>query len=152
MLLPGFKPVVIVKNPGTDNESRMAAQGAIQPERGYFAPETQIYEGDEVEIPDPPDGNTRLRVAQVHIIYGAGTGLNHLEVVWGEPSIQHTAPIRRLGLDGLHPEILKVGRAQQHMPLRRNPLLQTEQPLSHCENRNLPPCHPVLRPSAPCTK
>src|SRR5712692_8619062 len=108
MLLPGFKPVVIVKNPGTDNESRMGAQGAIQPERGYFAPKTQIYEGDEVEIPDPPGGNTRLRVAQVHIIYGAGTGLNHLEVVWGEPSIQHTAPIRRLGLDGLHPEILKV--------------------------------------------
>ncbi len=101
------KPVTLVKNLGQANETRQTVDCSIQDKKGFFAANAPVYEGDVVEVEDPRGGKRQLTVAEVKI-QGHGTGLDHLEVVWGKPPQVLQAPIRRLGPENFHPEITKA--------------------------------------------
>ena len=105
MALPFQKPVTLVKNPGSPEESRATVQGHIQPDKGYFPPDTQVSEGDVIEVPDRRGGVRRLVVGHINV-HDYGSDLDHLEVVWGEPPVERKAAVRRLGVEGLHSAIL----------------------------------------------
>jgi uncharacterized protein (TIGR02391 family) len=103
-LLSRFRPVTIVKRAGQPDEERLTVQGEVQPKMGFFAATAPVYVGDVIEVPDPRGGTMRHRVASVEI-YDRGP-LAHMETRWGSaPPARAPSPVRRLGLDGLHPAI-----------------------------------------------
>lgn len=89
MSLPFFKPVTLVRNPGSPTEQKLAVQGNVQPDKGFFPANTPIYEGDVIELPDPRGGTQRLTVAHVKV-YSAGNALDHLEAVWDRVNLSPT--------------------------------------------------------------
>jgi uncharacterized protein (TIGR02391 family) len=104
-----MKPVLLVKNPGTPEETKTEILAQLSPERGLFLPETPVHEGDVIEAPDPRGGVRRLTVARVDIFErGPGGQLAYLKAHWGKPKVERQAAIRRLGLEGLHPAVLKA--------------------------------------------
>jgi uncharacterized protein (TIGR02391 family) len=102
--LPFSKPVTLIKQVGEPNESRQTVDCSVQDDRGRFPVNVPVFEGDVIELPDPRGGVRRLRVARVKI-HDSGV-MNHIEVTWGEPPQIRQAPVRRLGAENLHPEIL----------------------------------------------
>jgi uncharacterized protein (TIGR02391 family) len=101
------KPAVIVRNPGQPDESRTEVLAHLQPSAGFFDVTTPIYEGDVVESEDPRGGVQRHTVQTVKV-FALGTALDHIEVSWGPEAPARVAAVRRLGLDGLHADILKA--------------------------------------------
>lgn len=102
----GAKAVAIVRNEGTEDEERLSAEAHVQPESGFFAVDTQIYEGDVVEYADARGGITRVVAADVEVFDEAPPQMQHTRVKWGKAPPPRVPPIRRLGLKGLHPEVL----------------------------------------------
>ncbi len=107
MALLGESDVTLIKKAGTPEERRLAIRGTVMPKKGVFPKDTPIYEGDTIEVPDPRGGLRRVEVASVKV-HAYGSALDHIEVEWGKPRIEKTAAIRRLGLEGLHPAVLKA--------------------------------------------
>lgn len=107
MELPFSKPVVFVKNAGAPDESRQTVQCSVHAEKGYFSVTTPVFEGDIIETPDPRGGVMRLHVAKVKV-NAVGSDVDHIEVSWGDSPQVRQAPIRRLGPENLHPEVLEV--------------------------------------------
>ncbi len=105
----GVNQVVVVRNEGSDAEARFEVEAHIQHETGFFPVETPIYEGDIVEFPDPRGGTTRKTVAAVKVYDVGSPSLQHTEVEWGDaPAAARTAAVRRIGIEGLHPEVTGV--------------------------------------------
>lgn len=102
--------VVIVHEEDSGSETRTESRGNIQDRKGYFDVSTPVYEGDVVELPDPRGGLRRLLVTSVAINdQGPSlTDVNHIEVTWGKAPPPRVAAIRGLGLEGLHPLVLKA--------------------------------------------
>lgn len=101
----GTDQVVIVRNPGTDDEERTTATAMIQSESGFFEVSTPIYVGDLVEIPDPR-GGTDVRLAREVKVNNFGSpGMRHTKVKWGKAPAPRVAPVRRLTFENLHPSV-----------------------------------------------
>lgn len=101
--------VVIVRDEGTAEEARSQAGAIVQPAMGIFDLTASVYEGDIVEAHDPRDGGTRrLLVAEVRINNHGPQfdDVNNIEAVWAKAPARRVAPIQRVGLQDLHPEIL----------------------------------------------
>ena len=104
MDLPFSRPVTLIKNYGQPGETRQTVECSIDDDTGLFPIDTQVYEGDVVELADPRGGTRHLQVAAIKI-YDQGV-LDHIEARWGKSPQVRQAPIRRLGIENLHPEIL----------------------------------------------
>lgn len=105
----GVKQVVVVRDGGTDAETRFEVEAHIQPETGFFPVDTPIYEGDIVEFPDPRGGTTRKTAAAVEVYDVGSPSVQHTEVKWGDaPAPARIAAVRRVGIEGLHPEVIRV--------------------------------------------
>jgi uncharacterized protein (TIGR02391 family) len=107
--VPGTRDVTLIKNLGEPDEQRFSLKANIQSKQGMFEVDAPINEGDVVELPDPRGGLRQLKIAKIdiHDLPGIGRGMNHLTAHWGPPPPQlRQSPIRRLGLEGLHPAIL----------------------------------------------
>lgn len=107
----GLETVTIVRNPGTEDEIRLEVQAHIQSKIGVFAVETPIYEGDIVEIADPRGGIDRRLAAEVRVNNPQGAsfrGMEHTSVTWGKAPAPRVAPVRRLSVENLHPEVTKA--------------------------------------------
>lgn len=102
----GAKKVVIVHHEGTDSEERREVEAHIQADSGFFAVETPIYDGDVVLISDPRGGTDRRLAAKVKVNDYGPSRMQHTEVEWGRAPAPRAAPVRRLGLENLHPEII----------------------------------------------
>ncbi len=98
----------MVKRPGKADEKRLKLEGVVQPKKGFFDVKTPIEEGDVVEVPDPRGGTRALPVKRVEIFEVGKAGLDHIEVEWGQTPQVREAAVRRLGIDGLHPDIVAV--------------------------------------------
>lgn len=113
MTLPRFfsgfdtKEVVVVHNEGTDSEERHELEAHVQPDQAFFAVNAPIYEGDVLEIPDPR-GDSLRRVAHKVKIWDQGTSddMNHIEVTLADALAPRVAPVRRLTIENLHPEVI----------------------------------------------
>lgn len=115
----GLTRVLIVKNQDTENEERIEAEAQLlNSNEAYFALEDPIYEGDHVEMPDPRGGSDVKTVAEVvqHPIpesmassFGGSSG--YAKVRWGKSEPARQAPIRRLGLQRLHPKVVTAASA-----------------------------------------
>jgi uncharacterized protein (TIGR02391 family) len=104
----GTKSVTIIRDEGTADETRAMVEAHTQPQAGYFAVDTPIYEGDIVEFEDPRGGTVRKVAAEVNV-YDMGSGdMRHTEVKWGESAPRRVAEVRRLGIEGLHPTVVAV--------------------------------------------
>ena len=104
----GVKDTTVIHAEGTDAEERFDVEGHIQPDIGFFAVNAPIYEGDIVEYPDARGGTVRKTAAVVKV-YDVGTpDVQHTEVEWGAAPSARAAAIRRLGLEGLHPEVIQA--------------------------------------------
>lgn len=104
----GTKKVVIVRYAGTADETRLEVEAAIQPKSGFFDVKTPVYEGDVVEIPDPRGGLDRRLAANVHVNDFGPAHMQHTEVIWGKVPAARTAPVRRLALEGFHPDVVNA--------------------------------------------
>lgn len=104
----GTKKVVIVRHEGTEDETRTEVEAMIQAESGFFDVTTPIYEGDVVEIPDPRGGTDRRLAAEVHVNDYGSKQLHHTQVKWGKAPAARTAPVRRLSIEHLHPEVIRA--------------------------------------------
>ncbi|MGF1617584.1 MAG: TIGR02391 family protein [Acidimicrobiia bacterium] len=105
----GVKEVVVIREEASDAEVRFEVEAHIQPETGFFPVDTPIYEGDIVEFPDTRGGTTRKTAAGVKVYDVGSPSMHHTEVEWGDrPSAVRTAAVRRIGLEGLHPEVIRV--------------------------------------------
>lgn len=102
----GSKQVEIIHLEGTPDESRLTAEAHVQPASGFFSVDTPIYESDVVEIPDPRGGTDRRMAAAVKIYDVGSESMRHIEVVWGTAPTVRVANVRRLGIAGLHPEVI----------------------------------------------
>lgn len=110
----GSEQVTVVHNPGTDDESRTDVEAHIQPQAGFFAVDTPIYEGDVVELDDPRGGRDRRLVREVRINNPRGAafnGMEHIEVKWGKAPAPRIAPVRRLTVENLHPDVIRAAGA-----------------------------------------
>ncbi len=106
----GTTTVTIVHHPGTAEEERFEAEAHVQAKTAYFAVDTPIYEGDVVEFPDPRGGMARKVAASVDVNNPTGSafrGMEHIRVTWGSAPPAHIAPVRRLSIDNLHPEVMR---------------------------------------------
>lgn len=110
----GMTPVVIVKNLGTEDEERLETEAQLlNSNEAYFALEDPLYEGDHVEMPDPR-GGTAVKVvneleqnplpSNMAAAFGGSSG--YTKVVWGKAQPARQAPVRRLDLQRLHPEVV----------------------------------------------
>ncbi len=107
-------PVTIIKNRGTDDEERVDAEAQLlDSDKAYFAIEDPLYQGDHVEMPDPRGGMVVKLVerliqnpmpASMASAFGGSTG--YTEVHWGQAELPRQAPVRRLNLLRLHPQVV----------------------------------------------
>jgi len=104
----GTKKVVIVHQEGTDSEERHEVDAHIQAESGFFAVETPIYEGDVVLIPDRRGGSDRRLAAKVKVNDYGSSRMQHTQVEWGRALAPRVVPVRRLGIEHLHPEVISA--------------------------------------------
>jgi uncharacterized protein (TIGR02391 family) len=102
----GSKQVEVIHCEGTQHESRLTVEALVQPEVGFFAIDTPIYEGDVVEIPDPRGGTDRRFAATVKVHDIGSNSMRHIEVLWGKAPASRVADVRRLGIEGLHPTVI----------------------------------------------
>lgn len=105
------KRVEIIHCEGTRDERRLTVEAHIQPEAGFFAVETPVYEGDVVEIPDPRGGTDRRSVAAVKVNDFGSESMRHIEAVWGKPPAVRGADVQRLGIEGLHQAVIEAASA-----------------------------------------
>lgn len=108
--------MVIVKNLGTGDEERLDAEAQLlNSNEAYFAVEEPLYEGDHVEMQDPRGGKVVKIAAEVEqhsmpaimaSAFGGSSG--YTKVTWGKTQPVHQAPVRRLGLQRLHPEVISA--------------------------------------------
>lgn len=102
----GTQKVVIVRNEGLDDESRVETQAQITRTNGLFALKTPIVEGDVVEfIVDRRQGVTRK------IALAVNEDRNLIDVTWGRAPALRVAAVRRLGIQGLHPAVVEAASA-----------------------------------------
>lgn len=96
----------VIRHEGTDSEARFEVDAHVQPKKGFFAVDTPIYEGDVVVVPDPRGGVDR-RIAKLVEVFDHGPkNMQNTEVTWGKAPPSRTAPVRRLALEKLHPEVI----------------------------------------------
>lgn len=100
--------VTIIHAEGTDDERRFEVEAHIQPKSGFFKVDVPIYEGDIVEIQDPRGGIDRRLAGPVDIYSSAPANMQHTQVTWAKAPPVRTAPVRRLGLEGLHPLVIRA--------------------------------------------
>lgn len=100
------KTVRIVRNEGTEHEERFSAEAHVQPKSGFFGVDTPVYEGDVIEYEDPGCGTTRVVAADVQVFDVGPPEMRHTQVMWGKTPASRGAARRRLGLEGLHEEVL----------------------------------------------
>ncbi|MCA1702039.1 MAG: TIGR02391 family protein [Actinobacteria bacterium] len=100
------KKVLIVRHEGTDSEERHDVEGHIQPKKGFFAVDTPIYEGDVVFIRDPRGQDDRRMAEKVEVFDIGPKHMQHTEVTWGRAPVARAAPVRRLKLEKLHPQVV----------------------------------------------
>lgn len=105
----GSTQVVVVKHEGTDAEERHEVEALIQAEAGYFAVDAPIDEGDVVIVASPRGGTARRLAAKV-LVHEApprmSLEMSHTEVVWGIAPAPRAAPVRRLAIENLHPDVI----------------------------------------------
>ena len=107
--MPGSRSdLVLVKRPGLPDETRQSLEGIVQPEKGFFDLDAPVEEGDVVEVPDPRRGTRTYSIKRVEIFEVGRAGLDHIEVEWGVAPQVREAAVRRLGIEGLHPEVVAV--------------------------------------------
>ena len=107
----GVTTVTVVRNPGTEDEERFETEAHVQAKTGFFAAETPIYEGDVVEFADPRGGLTRKVAASVDVNNPTGPsfrGMEHIHVTWGTAPPARVAPVRRLSVENLHPDVIRA--------------------------------------------
>ena len=112
----GLTRVVIIKNYGTDDETRMEVEAQLlHSDKAYFDLADPLFEGDHVEMPDPRGGSVVKLAANViqhpmpasmSSAFGGSDG--YAEVRWGKSEAPRQAPVRRLNLQRLHPEVIAV--------------------------------------------
>lgn len=115
----GMTPVVIIKNYGTDDEERIDSEAQVlTSDQAYFALEEPLYEGDHVEMPEPRGGLVVRIAAKVlhhrmpsHMAGSFGDSSGMAEVTWGDSTPVRQAPVRRLSLQRLHPEVIAASSA-----------------------------------------
>jgi len=106
----GVTQVTVIHNPGRDDEERFETEAHVQAKTGFFAVDTPIYEGDVVEFPDPRGGLARRLAATVDVNNPTGPsfrGMEHIHVTWGTTPPPRVAPVRRLSVENLHPEVIR---------------------------------------------
>lgn len=104
----GAKSVVVVRHENTAAEERHETEANIQADKGLFGVDTPIYDGDVVVIPDPRSGTDRRLVAKVKVHDYGPSHMQHTEVEWGRAPAPRAAPVRRLGIENLHAEVITV--------------------------------------------
>ena len=110
----GVTRVTIIKNRGTDDEERVGVEAVLlNSDTAYFAVEDPLFEGDHVEMPDPRGGVVVKVVAKLvqqpmpaHMAMSFGGSTGYTEVQWGHAEPARQAPVRRLSLHRLHPEVI----------------------------------------------
>lgn len=115
----GLTRVMIIKSPGAEGEERVEAEAQLLNSReAYFAIEEPLHEGDHVELPDPRGGSVVKIVAELvqHPVPASmassfGDSHGYAVVRWGETQPARQAPVRRLDLQRLHPEVIASASA-----------------------------------------
>jgi uncharacterized protein (TIGR02391 family) len=102
----GTESVTIVHAEGTEQETRIEVRAHIQPETGFFDVDAPVYEGDIVLVADPHGGLDRRLAESVKVYNVGGAHMRHTEVTWAKAPPVRVAPVRRLTLENLHPEIV----------------------------------------------
>ncbi len=98
--------VTVIHAEGTEDETRVEVRAHIQPETGFFDVDAPVYEGDVVVVADPRGGLDR-RLAETVKVYNIGRAhMRHTEVTWAKAPPVRVAPVRRLTLENLHPEVV----------------------------------------------
>lgn len=59
-----------------------------------------------MEIPDPRGGIERRFVAAVKVHDVGSEIMRHIEVTWGKKPAVRVADVRRIGIEGLHPDVI----------------------------------------------
>lgn len=110
----GYETVEVIHAEGTSDECRFSVEAHIQPDMGFVAVETPIYEGDIVEIKDPRGGVDRRFVSEVKI-YDAKApqfrDMRFTELKWGKAPQPRIAPVRRLTIEAFHPRVVEAAGA-----------------------------------------
>ncbi len=107
----GTQQVVIIHDEGGQDEARREVEAHIQSRSGFFEVETPIYEGDVVELDDPRGGRERRLAAEVRVNQASGRSFDrmaHTQVIWGKAPAVRSAPIRRLAVENLHPNVIEA--------------------------------------------
>jgi len=102
----GTELVTVIHAEGTEDETRVEVQAHIQPETGFFDVDAPVYEGDVVVVADPRGGFDRRLAESVKVYNVGGAHMRHTEVTWAKAPSVRVAPVRRLTLENLHPEIV----------------------------------------------
>ena len=104
----GTQQVVIIHDEGGQDETRHQVEAHIQARSGFFEVETPIYAGDVVELDDPRGGRERRLAAEVRVNNPGGSfdRMSHIKVVWGRAPSVRSAPVRRLAVENLHPNVI----------------------------------------------
>jgi len=101
--------VEIVKHENTDSEQRHIVEAHVQAEKGFFAVDAPIEDGDIVIVGDPRFGKAR-RLAQKVLVHNPPSrgmvDMAHIEVVWGRAPTARAAPVRRLAIENLHADVI----------------------------------------------
>lgn len=107
----GHETVTVIQGEGTDDEKRFTIEAHIQPESGFVAVDTPIYEGDVVEVDDPRGGVERRLVSEVRIYDPKGPtfrNMRYTEIKFGKAPSPRIAPVRRLTIEKFHPQVIQA--------------------------------------------
>jgi uncharacterized protein (TIGR02391 family) len=102
----GSKQITVIRNEGTDSEERFELEAHVQPTKAFFAVDAQVYEDDILEIPDPRGDATRRIVQRVDVFDHGPREMQHIEAELRAVGPPRAAPIRRLRLENLHPQVV----------------------------------------------
>ena len=104
----GVKITTIIHDEGTEQEHRFEVDAHIQPESGFFPVDAPIEEGDVVEYPDARGGKSRKIAKRVNVYDVGSPGMQHIEVKWGAAPARRVAAVQRIGISGLHPQVISA--------------------------------------------
>ena len=124
----GTQRVVVVNMPGTPDEVRNDLEAQVQSKKAFFDVNAPVYEGDQMELPDPRGGTRTVWITAVDISQAGGqmsSWMSHIEATFSDHAPQPATPLRpqvihgdNIVISGSHVNVAtRSGSVSQQIPV-----------------------------------
>jgi hypothetical protein len=93
----GTQRVVVINKPGKSDEVRNDLEAQVQSKKAFFDVNAPVYEGDQMELPDPRGGTRTVWITDVDIAQAGGqmsSWMSHIEATFSDHEPRPATPPR----------------------------------------------------------